>query len=421
MAWEQVRSTSRERKLLLGSIAALYSTAVFVAAKYVDFRDPYLPLSIAGALFFYARLHSSMRERLFWAVATAAFVGVLRPPLTHWMAVSFGLLAVTGMSALLMMGLRAIWSEGSERKRALAQFGPALLVVFFVFFAQHALGLANLLHPKTYDLYLYVADGALGFQPSFLAGRMMQSVAALRIVTVLVYLCLPLYVGAIYALRLPRDAERPSWDIITMMMLAGFGGWALYNLVPATGPRYFFDTFPVAPLSYKSLSRVFLEPLDVSLAVPRNAIPSLHMAWVLLLLWCSRPLSRGWRAFAVAYTAVTAFATLATGEHYLIDLVASLPFALMVKAIVLPDGKPEMRIRLAGVGTGLSLTLAWMLLVRYGTKVLLVSPVVPLVLIAATAVVVSYLEARLRAPVQTAEAEQIATGAPDVVAAVAEA
>lgn len=71
-----------------------------------------------------------------------------------------------------------------------------------------------------------------------------------------------------------------------------------------------------------------------SLAADANqfaAMPSLHIAWA---VWCTfvlwRLSSRAWvRALAAAYPCLTAFAVLATGNHYLLDLIGGLAtFAL---------------------------------------------------------------------------------------------
>jgi hypothetical protein len=190
--------------------------------------------------------------------------------------------------------------------------------------------------------------------------------------------CEPLVMALVYALRLPKGAERPSWDIISLLMLAGMGGWALYNVVPGTGPIYVFGaSFPWQALPYHSLPKLFLEKIPVSGSVPRNAIPSLHVAWVLLLYWNTRGLSRHLRVFMAAYLALTVAATLGTGEHYFVDLIAAVPFALMIQAVVSPERKRVFSQRVFAASCGLGLTFVWLFLVRYGAKVMLLSPVVP--------------------------------------------
>ena len=136
---------------------------------------------------------------------------------------------------------------------------PAASCCFSVLFAQRALNLANLLYPKTFDLSLYVFDGSFGFQPSFLMGIAMASSAMLRLPALLVYTSLPFVMALVYALRIPKGSEKPTWDIVTLFMLAGIGGWALYNLLPASGPAYVFGpNFPWNSLPYSMLDAGWL-------------------------------------------------------------------------------------------------------------------------------------------------------------------
>jgi hypothetical protein len=92
---------------------------------------------------------------------------------------------------------------------------------------------------------------------------------------------------------------------------------------------------------------------------------------------------------------LTVFATLGTGEHYFVDLVASMPFAIAIQAIVSPHEIVPVRIRLTTAGIGLGLTLTWLFLVRYATKLMFVSPLVPWTLIAVSCIVVFVLQSRL--------------------------
>ena len=65
-------------------------------------------------------------------------------------------------------------------------------------------------------------------------------------------------------------------------------------------------------------------------------MPSLHIAWA---VWCSFALwqisSRVWvRALALVYPCVTAFAVLATGNHYVLDLIGGLLTFALALALV---------------------------------------------------------------------------------------
>ncbi len=392
MAWETWNISSPVRKLLWIALSALWLALFLLTSRALDLTIPYLPLAIAGGLVFYLRTSPRISELIAWVLLSAGFGLVVRSPRDHnWINAGSGILALFGLGAFFMLGLRWLWSEASERRKVYAMLAPAASLVFFVFSAQRALSLANLLYPKTFDLYLYVFDGSFGFQPSFLAGRAMAASFVLRIACLLTYVSLPFVMAMVYALCMPKGAERPSWDLITLFLLAGISGWALYNVVPATGPAYVFGAdFPWHSLPHQSLPRLFLERIPVNPDIPRNAIPSLHMAWVLLLCWNAKSLSRGLRTFLAVYLGLTVVSTLGIGEHYFIDLVVGVPFALFVQLTVSPGQRQKLAFsrRAAAAGSALALTLVWLLLVRFGTKWMLVSPILPWVLVAATGVAV---------------------------------
>ena len=55
-------------------------------------------------------------------------------------------------------------------------------------------------------------------------------------------------------------------------------------------------------------------------------MPSLHVAWALLVYWLWR--SSRWRWIVLAYLLLTMLATLGGGEHYLVDLAGSISVRL---------------------------------------------------------------------------------------------
>jgi PAP2 superfamily len=412
MAWETWGTSSPERKFFWVTFSVLWLALFLLAARELDLTVPYLPLAIAGGFIFYLRSSPKVPELLVWVLLSLGFAAIVRFPHDHnWINTGSGALALFGLAAFFVLGLRCLWSEPLERRKTYAMLAPAASLVFFVLFAQRALNLANLLYPKTFDLYLYVFDGSLGFQPSFLMGRAMAASPLLRIAALLTYTSLPFVMALVYALRLPKGTERPSWDLITLFMLAGLGGWALYNLVPAAGPVYIFgQEFPWRALPYSMLHRLALDPIPVSVDVPRNAMPSLHMAWVLLLFWNTKGLSRALRIFMAVYVALTVVSTLGVGEHYFVDLVAGLPFALFVQAVVWPGDKPRLSVRANAAASGLGLTLAWLLLARFGVKWMLISPFLPWTLVVAMGGAVWLI--KMRSSVLPNTLRQVNDGAP---------
>ena len=379
MPWEGWKTATFERKVLLTVASVVWCLVLALTARSLDLSEPYLALAIGGGLIFYFRSQPNLREQVSCALASIGFGFVVRfPPTKDWIIAGSCMIALLGFGAFLIFGFAWIWSGDVVRRQTIALFAPASALVFFVFSAQHALSLANLFYPKTYDLYLYAADGSFGLQPSFLFGQAMAASQVLRVACVLAYLFLPLVMALVYAVSQPIKAERASWDLISLLMLAGMGGWVLYNVVPATGPRYVFGaSFPYHGLPYHLLPKLLLEKVPVPGTAPRNAIPSLHMTWALLLYWNTKGMSRILRASLGIYLALTVVSTLGTGEHYFVDLLAAVPFALLVQALVSPGRHLPLSRRVLVSSYGLGLTLGWLLLARYGIKLMLTSPLVP--------------------------------------------
>jgi len=116
-------------------------------------------------------------------------------------------------------------------------------------------------------------------------------------------------------------------------MAGGVLGYFPYLLFPAAGPIYISAGFPGASLSLSQLHSLALRTIPVNLTIPRNAMPSLHMACILLIRFNCKSFSRPVRMLTFIFVLTTIFDTLGTGEHYLIDLVVAFPFAVAVQAL----------------------------------------------------------------------------------------
>jgi hypothetical protein len=398
MSLQAGKNARPARKLLLATGSLLLAGTFLIGARALDFTVPYLPLAIAGACVFYLRASPKRAEMLLWLLLSVLFgLDVSLPRNGDWILLGSAVLALPGLAGLLLLALRCLWSEGAERRTAYGFLAPAASMVFFVFSAQRVLSLANLLYPKTFDLYLFAADGSFRWQPNYALCQATVHFPIFGSIVKLAYVSLPFVMAVIYAMRIPKNTKRPSWDMITVFLLAGLVGSVLYNVLPGTGPVYaFHGFFPWQSLPNESLQRLRLERIPVPLDVPRNAIPSLHIAWAILLWWNSRRLSVPMRVFTGAYLVLTIISTLATGEHYLVDVIAGIPFALCVQAIVSPENRAlrlasRARISLSGLG----LTLIWMLLIRFETRWLLISPIIPWALLAFTLGSVALLNGKL--------------------------
>jgi hypothetical protein len=127
------------------------------------------------------------------------------------------------------------------------------------------------------------------------------------------------------------DIYRPMRSSLVAINAIGLLVFWLYPVAPPRMLSGFTDVI--------ASSHTFGSWHTGSLAADANqfgAMPSLHIAWA---VWCTLVLwqlsARPWvRVVALIYPCVTAFAVLATGNHYLLDLVGGLvTFALAVALV----------------------------------------------------------------------------------------
>ena len=132
----------------------------------------------------------------------------------------------------------------------------------------------------------------------------------------------------------------------------------LYAILPACGPAYAFRgawTHPPA---------VQMKVAEIS-GLP-NAFPSLHLATAFLLVLTAK--NKLWRAVSAAFLVGTALATLTTGEHYVIDLVAGLAFGCFLVSVG--------NLRAEPAAAYLALTLGWSIGIRIGVGLLIAHPLI---------------------------------------------
>jgi len=311
--------------LLFAAILALASSWSFY---YEAMANAYLSLALASAVIVLAVLRRSWFD-LLWVLTGGLFLALLDYRILGYKAFFMSGFSFAGMSALGVLGVATIWARQPERKLLLYGFVPAALFVASEWCASYLLDLTEALHPKTFDVFRYSFDSGLRVPIGFLAGQLLLKNPTLRTASLAIYIALPL--ALVYACQLRRIGEKALLVMVTFLV-TGPMGVLCYNLLPACGPVHLLGAaFPWHPLAAADPMRLNIAPVLMKGA--RNAIPSLHMAWVLLVWWNSRGLARWVRTIAAVFVALTVLATLGSGEHYFIDLVVALPFSLMVQAL----------------------------------------------------------------------------------------
>jgi hypothetical protein len=370
-----VRSGSKNRRL--DPAARCLAAACLIAVIFAAFRlfngahTPFLAFSVIGA----AVVHFANRPRVIEAAITAvlasglgiAYVGS-RGIFGDYPAAGFvGIVAFLGLASMLVLGAKACLSTAALRPLLLATFCPALVILTNV-------TLAAILpfQPHVFDLFLYRFDGLLGVQSSFVAGRWFAAAPFLERTCFLVYAALPLAEVVIFMLFV-RGQRMPA-NPLMLFIVTGIAGFVFYQVCPATGPVYVFGAeFPDYPPPSLPLQSILLDD------APRNAIPSVHSAWALLIWWSTRYCKAWTRWVATLFLALMLLATLGLGEHYLIDLVVALPLAVAAMAVCTAQHR---RAVVAG-----ALVLAWLIYLRFGLPVFTLSPLGAWMAVLATVIV----------------------------------
>jgi membrane-associated phospholipid phosphatase len=176
------------------------------------------------------------------------------------------------------------------------------------------LRIVSALHPHTVDALLYRVDLAMGLNPVAVY-QFVQRTAWLKTLVDIAYFGLPLPVAIGQAL------ERPRVMLRAMILASIIAACVCYNLVPAVGP-----VFALADPMATNLK--WLAEPGVG---ARNCFPSMHLGCTLLLAWNLR--GRVLKSCAWIYVALTALATIGTGQHYFIDLIAAVPFCWAIQTV----------------------------------------------------------------------------------------
>jgi hypothetical protein len=283
---------------------------------------------------------------VFYAVGGSAFdLGGLNP--TFGRAVSaLGLASLTMQVSRLVRMRSAQWTSERGGYAALAMLTPMFSLAF-----ASSIALPGLLRDHVYDALVFNFDRALfgGHVPSFAVGRWLAEHEWLgAIATFCYWLPQPLDVF-VYLAERQRHARR---DLMLTLFIAGFVGFTFYSIFPVAGPREAFADYPYGRAEIGTIGAI-------ARSVPRNCMPSLHLADALIVaIHAWRFDSRRWQLLVVANVAVTILATLGLGYHYIVDLLAAIPFTYGVL------GASQRDVRKASLGWGV--TLAFLLVLRVG-------------------------------------------------------
>ena len=281
----------------------------------------------AGAVFFQLSARPKWKHLLTALAAGAGYGACMRLLGTTFggspVQVATGLGAFLGLGSLTVMSLAMVWTDSRVYAVPVRR---ALILPAFSLIAGVSMDFVTKTVPPAYDLYLYAFDSSLGLAPGASVAKLFDALPSLGMAASIVYALLLVFPTLYDAWGLRRGV---STSVMTAFVVAGVCGFVFYQICPGLGPLYIFGSrFPAhLPAQGEFSLAMFTGPGT------RNAMPSMHMTWALLVWWSAWELTPLARWIASAFALLTFLATLGFGEHYLVDLIVAVPFALLVEAI----------------------------------------------------------------------------------------
>lgn len=255
------------------------------------------------------------------------------------------------MIGIIALFLALIWMlrDDKDKTRPLLVFA-LVLNLFYGFLLTVVMGKEDGLLPWKYDLFLLRLDPFLGVSAASVA-RPLQGFWRIPL-NVTYQLMVPMMICWYLVTRNRNHRGSLVLAYVAEMMM----GPLLFAILPACGPAYAFGSnWLNPPLATAHLIRLSAMP---------NAFPSLHLGTALVLVLYAD--GKLWRGISLMFFAGTALATISTGEHYLIDLVAGLAFGCFAANI------GYRRFRSASFYLGIAIS--WSLAIRFQFTFLLDNP-----------------------------------------------
>jgi PAP2 superfamily protein len=293
------------------------------------------------------------------ALATAYQVAIGRP---YWWLHLYAFLSGAGLVMLVFLVHQWFFAVDPSRK-TVAGFlvrGVLLFVAFGVVTKTYLIFSSAQAVPVLDWSALKLDAAAFGFSPSEWAARSAPEHGGIRRVLAIAYELLPIAMTAVFGLE-ARNPDRLSFGVLNGLFVCGFAAALAYSITPVAGPVYAFGaTYPghLGQLLGGTPGWLATQPGFA----PRNAFPSFHFAWALLALHLASAQASGARIAFAAYAAAIAWATLALGEHYLVDLVASVPVLVAIVALCIERPGWRSRERIGAVLCGLAAYFVWSIL-----------------------------------------------------------
>lgn len=267
---------------------------------------------------------------------------------------AYSIISSPAFVGMFLLFLSVLWMVNNPKDTARPILVFALVFnLFYCILLNFFMGTEGNLLPWKYDHVLIRIDESLGFSAAAVARWSLQHGCLLPLV-VIYQLMVPMMICWFFVTR--HRNLRESFVLAYIVELVA--GPLMYSILPACGPIYAFGAQWLHPYA--------VQAGPIQLVGSPNAFPSLHVGTALVLVVFAP--GKFWRCVALAFLGGTVFATLATGEHYGIDLIAGLAFGCFAASAG--------RSLYWRAALFLAITLSWSLMVRTGYIFLIAHPAI---------------------------------------------
>ncbi len=266
------------------------------------------------------------------------FIIYFTQPDTLYNNISGNLVSMWAPVGLIVFGI-AIYKMIKEKDKFFFKFYGLmfLLIACMGISTNDALNIVSIVLPNSYDVVAYKLDTAYGGLRQAFVTVFISTPNWFQEFIRSIYAVLSLYLFIIFALII-REGKAQHYHILRTFIVPFGVAFICYMIVPISGPIYAFgaDQFPLnmpAP-------EIFKAQVEFILPNPRNGMPSMHYSGAFLIFLLSAVLSRRiYFYLASIFLALTITATIGLGEHYIIDLVVAMPFAIALgMGLMAPKG-----------------------------------------------------------------------------------
>ena len=301
---------------------------------------------LTGIILWLGKLSPLSNRLMVFALLVGVFSCILQSWLAEaavqiniWVLTLFWAIGIAILLVFLAKGFRIIGQKNLDTfdRNFCKSYIFLTLIVFSLGIAKNnVLETSSLLLPLTLDADLYKIDTAFyGFASWLYSAFVGNALSWWNILVAVGYTLLNLMLLLSLTVVL-RERRAGQLNIFRVLVVPFMLAPVLYIVTPVAGPPAYGTHYP------HDMNFVLEAAKGMTEVVPsvRNGMPSMHFTGAMLIVLVMACLTRKVYFYAAcAFAAITFIATMALGEHYLLDLIVAAPYCIALgTALLNPPG-----------------------------------------------------------------------------------